>query len=90
MSAAPLDGNAAAGDLTEVFAFDITTASTTCATCHDTHPVASMRAYLRAPGMVLCCASCDAVQFRFVRSPQRAWLDLRGVEMLEIPLPAGD
>ena len=69
MSPAPLDGNATAGDLADIFAFDATTAITTCATCHHTHPVATLRAYLRAPGMVLRCASCDAVQLRFVRSP---------------------
>jgi hypothetical protein len=34
--------------------------------------------------MVLRCASCDAVQLRFVRSPARAWVDLRGIDMLEI------
>ena len=70
MSPDPLDGNATAGDLADVFAFDVTTAITTCATCRHTHPVATLRAYLRAPGMVLRCASCDAVQVRFVRSPR--------------------
>ena len=87
MSTAPLDGNAAAGDLTDVFAFDATTAIVTCATCRRTHAVATLRAYLRAPGMVLRCSSCDAVQVRLVRASQRAWLDLRGIEMLEIQLP---
>ena len=86
MSPAPLDGNAAAGDLTDVFTFDVTTAVTTCASCRHTHPVATLRAYLQAPGIVLRCASCDAVQVRFVRSPERAWLDLRGVEVLQIQL----
>jgi hypothetical protein len=85
MSPDPLDGNATAGDLADIFAFDATTAITTCATCHHTHPVATLRAYLQAPGMVLRCTSCDAVQLRFVRSPARAWLDLRGIDMLEIP-----
>jgi Family of unknown function (DUF6510) len=87
MSQAPLDGNAAAGDLTDVFTFDVTTAVTTCAGCHDTHPVATLHAYLRAPGMVLRCASCDAVQLRYVRSSQRAWLDTSGIDMLAIPWP---
>ena len=87
MSPDPLDGNATAGDLADIFAFDTTTAITTCATCRHAHPVAALRAYLRAPGMVLRCASCDAVQIRFVRSPARAWLDLRGIDLLEIPLP---
>ena len=87
MSTAPLDGNAAAGDLADVFAFDVTTAIVTCAVCRQTQAVATLRTYLRVPGMVLRCASCDAVQVRFVRAPQRAWLDLRGIEMLEIQLP---
>ena len=69
MSPAPLDGNVTAGDLADIFAFDATTAITTCATCRHTHPIATLRAYLRAPGMVLRCASCDAVQLRLVRSP---------------------
>ena len=86
MSPAPLDGNAAAGDLTDVFTFDVTTAVTTCASCRHTHPMATLHTYLQAPGIVLRCTSCDAVQVRFVRSAERAWLDLRGVEVLEIPL----
>ena len=89
MSPAPLDGNATAGDLTDVFAFDVTRAVTTCATCRHTHPMATLRAYVQAPGIVLRCASCDAVQVRCVRSPERAWLDVRGVEALQIPLTSG-
>ena len=80
-----LDGSAAGGPLSEVFAFDVTVAQTVCATCHGTHAVAELRAYLQAPGIVLRCASCGAVQLRHVRSAGRAWLDLRGVEVLQIP-----
>ena len=87
MSPDPLDGNVTAGDLADIFAFDATTAITTCATCRQTHPIATLRAYLRAPGMVLRCTSCDAVQLRLVRGPQREWLDLRGIDMLAIPGP---
>jgi len=86
MNPTPLDGNAAAGDLADIFAFDPTTAIVTCATCHHTHPVATLRAYLHAPGMVLRCTTCDTVQFRYVRSTQRAWLDLHGIDMLEIEM----
>ena len=87
MSAVPLDGNAPAGDLTSVFAFDVTTAEATCAACRHRQPVATLHAYLRAPGVVLRCTSCDTVQLRFVRSGDRAWLDLRGVVTLEVRLP---
>jgi hypothetical protein len=82
-----LDGNAIAGDFAGVFAFDITVAITTCATCHDTHHVGTLPTYVQAPGLVLRCASCHAVQLRIVRSPDRAWLDLRGIDLLEIPEP---
>ena len=87
MPTAPLDGNAAAGGLAEVFVFDVTVARTTCAGCGDTRPFAELHAYLQAAGTVLRCASCGAAEVRLVRGPDRAWLDLRGVEVLEIPLP---
>ena len=87
MSDAPLDGNAAAGALTEVFAVEMTRAVTTCAGCGDTRPLGELRAYLDAPGVVLRCASCGAVQIRLVRAPTRAWLDLRGVRVVEVELP---
>jgi hypothetical protein len=87
MNPAPLDGNVTAGDLAAIFAFEATTAITTCATCRHSHPIATLRAYVRAPGIVLRCASCDAVQIRLVRGPGRGWLDLRGIDMLAIPDP---
>ena len=85
MNPAPLDGNATAGDLTHIFAFDTTTATTTCATCHHTHPLATLHAYLQAPGTVLRCTSCHNVQLRLVHTPHQTWLDLHGIDMLTIP-----
>ncbi len=87
MDVARLDGNAAGGVFGELFGFDVTVARTTCASCRDTQPLAELHAYLQAPGAVLRCATCEAVQVRMVRSPDRAWLDLRGVEVLEAVLP---
>ena len=78
-----LDGNAAAGTLGALFAFDVTTAVTTCATCGDTRAVAELHAYMDATGIVLRCASCDATQLRLVLTGDRAWLDLRGIQALE-------
>jgi hypothetical protein len=82
-----LDGNAAAGTLGDLFTFDVTTAVSTCATCGDGRPVAELHAYMDAPGMVLRCASCSAAQLRLVREGDRAWLDLRGIQVLEIHSP---
>ncbi len=79
-----LDGNAAAGALGDLFAFDVTMAVSTCAMCRDAHRIAELHAYLDAPGVVLRCASCGAAQLRLVRSGDRAWLDLRGIQVLEI------
>ena len=89
MQDARLDGNAAAGRLAELFVFDVTVARTTCARCGDSRPLAELHAYLEAPGAVLRCATCEAVELRMVRSPNRIWLDLRGVQVLEVDLPPG-
>ena len=91
MHDAPLDGNAAAGVLAEVFLPEMTMAVTTCASCGAVRPVGELRAYLQAPGAVLRCVTCGAAQIRLVRAPERAWLDFRGIRALqvEMPPPAG-
>ncbi len=85
-----LDGNAAAGALAEVFTSDMTVAITTCAACGDARPVGELRAYLRSPGVVLRCASCQSVQIRVVRAPGRAWLDVRGIRVFQVELRPAD
>lgn len=87
MDGAPLDGNAAAGVLAEVFLSDMTVAVTTCASCGASRPLGQLLAYLQAPGAVLRCPTCGAVQIRLVRGPQRAWLDLRGIRVLQMDVP---
>jgi uncharacterized protein DUF6510 len=81
---AAMDGNAVAGALAEIFVLDTTVARTTCATCADTRPMAELRAYVRSAGTVLRCRSCGAAQVRLVRAQDRAWLDLRGVKVLQL------
>jgi Family of unknown function (DUF6510) len=82
-----LDGNAAAGALAEIFDAELTVAAITCESCGDERPLAELHAYLDAPGVVLRCASCEAVEIRIVRGPRHAWLDLRGARVLQIELP---
>ena len=82
-----LDGNAAAGALSDVFVAEITAAVTTCATCGDARPVGELHVYMDGPGVVLRCASCHQVQIRQVRADQRVWLDLQGVRTLQVQLP---
>jgi hypothetical protein len=83
-----LDGNAAAGALAEVLIPDMTAAITTCAACGGARPLGELRAYLRTPGLILRCPTCQAVQIRLVRAPGRAWLDLRGIRVLQVELRA--
>jgi Zn finger protein HypA/HybF involved in hydrogenase expression len=82
------DGNALAGPLAEIFAIDMSMARGTCAHCGMQGSVAQMRVYDHAPGLVVRCPNCQEVNMRLVRAPDRAWLDLRGVVALEIPLAA--
>jgi hypothetical protein len=81
------DGNAMAGQLREVFAVDVTAAVGRCVACGLVGPVASLRVYSHAPGLVARCPGCEAVVLRLVRGPSSAWLDLRGTVSLQIPLP---
>jgi hypothetical protein len=81
------DGNVLAGPLGEIFAVDLTAAVACCAGCGQSGPVAMLRVYGRAPGLVARCPACEAVVLRMVRGPGAAWLDLRGTVRLRIPLP---
>jgi hypothetical protein len=83
-----VDVNAAAGELSRVFAFDVTTATGECAGCGRTAVFAEARVYLRAPGMVVRCPGCDGVLMRMVEGPGRAWLDMRGLAHLQLVMAA--
>ena len=80
-----LDGNALAGPLREVFAVELTAARGTCAGCGRSGPLAEARVYARAPGLVARCPGCAAVLLRLVAGPDRTWLDLRGLAVIEVP-----
>jgi hypothetical protein len=87
MNDAYLDGNAAAGELQEIFSVEVTTARGRCAGCGRTAVLADVRLYVQAPGLVARCRGCEGVLFRLVRAPGRAWLDLRGLRYLELAMP---
>lgn len=80
-----VDGNALGGVLSEIFAVDLTMATTTCAGCRGVAALAVLHVYLDAPGAVARCPGCDAVQLRVVSNETRTWLDLTGIRVLEIP-----
>lgn len=79
-----VDGNAVGGLLAEVFAVDVTAAVGRCAGCGRTAVLAETRVYVDAPGTVVRCAGCEAVLLRVVQAPDRTWLDLRGLAVLQV------
>ena len=80
-----VDGNALAGPLGEVLAADPTLADLTCAGCRTTRPLAAMRVFGRAPGMVARCPGCADVVLRLVRTTDRVVIDLRGSLVMSLP-----
>ena len=82
-----LDGNAAAGALSELFAVDVTAAIAQCNGCGHTTVFAESRVYVDAPGMIARCAGCDTVLLRVVTTPTNTYLDLRGLTYLRVPNP---
>jgi hypothetical protein len=78
----PLDGNAAAGILRELFALDVTAAEVTCGNCGIVAIVGETRLYGGVMGAIFRCANCDGVLMRLVRTPAGIWLDMQGSRLL--------
>ena len=78
-----LDGNAAAGLLSEVFGRDVTTAVGTCDGCGSAEAVGAIHVYLAA-GTVLRCPHCEAVVMKVVTDGERFWVDVRGLRSMEL------
>ena len=81
------DGNALAGPLDGLIGPNVAAAVGCCAGCGRTGPMAEVRVFDRAPGVVARCPVCGQVLLRLVHGPGRAWLDLRGVTYLQLPVP---
>ena len=81
-----LDGNAAAGELSKVFAFDITTATGRCAECGTTRCLAEAHIYMDGPGLVARCPACEHILFRKVNAREHAFLDVRGMIYLRLEI----
>jgi hypothetical protein len=79
-----LDGNAAAGELSRIFAMDITSAEGQCANCGAKERFAEAHLYVQCPGLVARCVLCGHVLLRFVSTQQRVFLDLRGMTYLTL------
>jgi uncharacterized protein DUF6510 len=83
-----LDGNAAAGALAELFAVDVTTARSRCASCGGTSMLGAHHLYADAPALVLRCPTCTEVVLRFAAQDGRMLLDLTGAQLLTFLGPA--
>jgi len=85
-SALRLDGNAAAGILSEIFSRDLTSARATCAACGATDTVGALFVYGDGMGAIIRCPGCDAVVLRVSRTPRELWLDATGAKSIVIAL----
>lgn len=80
-----LDGNAAAGDLSEVFTAEVTAAICVCGHCGSAGPLGASHLYAGGPGSVLRCSSCEGVLIRYARVRGRLMMDMAGAARLELP-----
>jgi Family of unknown function (DUF6510) len=81
-----IDGNAAAGDLSKIFAVDVTAAQGQCANCGAIRRFAEAHLYMQAPGVVARCAVCEHVLLRLVSVRQCMFLDARGMAYLRLDM----
>jgi hypothetical protein len=69
-----LDGNAAAGELSKIFAIDLTAAEGRCAHCGAKKRFAEAHIYMQCPGVVARCCVCQHVLLRLANVRQRVFL----------------
>lgn len=79
-----LDGNAAAGELSNIFTMDVTAAKAQCAHCGAMKRFAEAHLYMQGPGLVARCCVCEHVLLRVVNARERVFLDLRGMTSLSL------
>lgn len=79
-----VDGNAAAGILSELFVQDLTSARAKCAGCGTTRTIGALLVYAHGMGTVVRCPGCDRVMLRVARTPTHVWLDATGATSIVI------
>jgi len=77
-----LDGNAVAGALAAAFGEDVTGVPGRCSHCGAVNMVGELRAFVRAPGVVLRCPVCEGVVVRVVETAEATYVDARGAAYL--------
>jgi len=79
-----LDGNAAAGELSKIFAIDVTAAEGQCAHCGTKKRFAEAHLYMQGPGLIARCCACEHVLLRLVSVHQSVLLNVRGMTYLRL------
>ncbi|MDP9204868.1 MAG: DUF6510 family protein [Gemmatimonadota bacterium] len=79
-----IDGNAAAGILSELFVPDLTAARAKCGGCGTTRTVGALLVYAHGMGTVLRCPGCDHVMLRVAGTPTHLWLDATGATSIAV------
>jgi hypothetical protein len=79
-----LDGNAAAGLLSEVFGPEATGAVVRCGSCGVEEPVGTLLMYAPGMGLVFHCPRCEHVMIRIAHLPEEVVLDMRGAVFLRL------
>lgn len=80
-----LDANAVAGEMEELFGFEMTVVVHRCAHCGNEGAVGTLLAFTHGPGTVLRCSVCRDVVMRWVRGSSGVRLDMRGAAVLHLP-----
>jgi Zn finger protein HypA/HybF involved in hydrogenase expression len=83
-----LDGNAAAGLLEEIFAFEVTVARAVCSACDGEHRIAELTVYALEMGAIMRCPGCGEVMARISKLNGECWIDSSGMRTLRIQLPS--
>jgi uncharacterized metal-binding protein len=81
-----LDGNAAAGLLSELFRGEPSVLVIACAGCGAVAPVGRLMAYGLEMGAILRCPVCDTAVLRVGAVGSGRWVDLRGATSLRITI----
>jgi Family of unknown function (DUF6510) len=79
-----VDGNAAAGIMSELFVPDLTVAHAKCAGCGTTRTIGALLVYAHGMGTVMRCPGCDRVVLRIARTPTHVWLDATGATSIVV------
>ena len=79
-----LDGNAAAGILSELFVPDLTAARATCAGCGASGAIGALLVYAHGMGTVMRCPECEGVVLCITRTATQVWLDPSGARRIII------